>query len=324
MKDVVRIPKRSKPVDYLFLIRPTLLVPVWTLLLIGHYRGLSYIGQGSYGWDLERFSFSVQFIYVFLLYSALMGGVYVLNQIVDRETDKRNEKLFLLSAGIVPLWLAVLEMLLLFLVPLFLSVLLGGRIFLLMLISLVMGVLYSTPPFRMKGRPVADLLFNALGYGMVNFLVGWVVAGPLSKAAFAHAIPYCLAVGGVFVNTTIPDIKGDRADGAITTGVLLGEVRTAYLGLVLILLAGLASLFLKDMVCLIAALVAVPFFVLAVVKKNRRWYLRSFRIGAPTLVVAAAILFPYYILLLLFTLFSMKVYYRKRFDLAYPSIVDER
>lgn len=320
----MRIPKRSKPLDYLFLIRPTLLVPVWTLLLIGYYRGLYDFGNGSYGWDLERFSFSVRFIHIFLLYSALMGGIYVLNQIVDRETDKRNEKLFLLSAGIVPLWLAAVEMVLLFLASLLLSILLGGRIFLLMLISLVMGVLYSAPPFRMKGRPIADLLFNALGYGMVNFLMGWAAAGPLNKAAFIHAIPYCLAVGGVFVNTTIPDIEGDRADGAVTTGVRLGEVPTAYVGLVLILLAGLASLLLKDMVCLVAALVAVPFFILAVVKRNRRWYLRSFRIGAPTLVVAAAILFPYYVILLLFTLFSMKVYYRKRFDLAYPSIVDER
>ena len=320
----MRIPKRSKPLDYVFLIRPTLLVPVWTLLLIGYYRGMYHFGQGSYGWDLNRFSFSVRFIHVFLLYSALMGGVYVLNQIVDRETDKRNEKLFLLSAGIVPLRLAALEMLFLLFVSLFLSIMLGGWIFLLMVISLVMGVLYSTPPFRMKGRPIADLLFNALGYGMVNFLLGWVAAGPPSRAAFVHAIPYCLAVGGVFVNTTIPDIKGDRADGAITTGVRLGEVPTAYLGLALILLAGLVSLYFMDMVCLVAASVAVPFFILAVVKRNRRWYLRSFRIGAPTLVVAAAVLFPYYVLLLLFTLFSMKVYYRKRFDLAYPSLVDER
>lgn len=320
----MKVPKRSMILDYFFLTRPTLLVPVWTILLIGYYRGLYHFGEASYGWSLDRFSFSVRFLYVFLLYSALMGGVYVLNQIADRETDRRNEKLFLLSAGVVPVWLAVLEMLLLFLIPLLLSVLLGGLIFLLMLISLAMGVLYSAPPFRMKGRPIGDLMFNALGYGMVNFLMGWAVVGPPDKAAFLHAIPYCLAVGGVFVNTTIPDIKGDRADGAITTGVLLGELLTACLGLVLILLAGLASLFLKDLVCLFAALVAFPFFVLAVVKRNRRWYLRSFRIGAPTLVVAAAILFPYYIILLLLTLFSMRAYYRMRFDLAYPSLVDER
>ncbi|MFQ5907115.1 MAG: UbiA family prenyltransferase [bacterium] len=315
----MRIPGSSKPLDYFFLIRPTLLVPVWTLLLIGYYRGLTFCSESP-----ARFGVSPRFVHVFLLYSALMGGVYILNQMVDRETDRRNEKLFLLSAGIVPIRLAVLEMFLLFSAPLLLSLLLGVSYFLLMVISLVMGVLYSAPPFRAKGRPIADLLFNALGYGMVNFLMGWMAAGPLDRAAFAHAVPYCFAVGGVFASTTIPDIKGDRADGAITTGVFLGEVRTATLGLALIVLAALFSVLMRDIICLVAALVAVPFFTLAVLKRTRRWYLWSFRMGAPTLVVAAVVLYPHYLILLLLTLASMRIYYRRRFDLAYPSIADER
>jgi len=315
----MRIPEKSKPLDYLFLIRPTLLVPVWTLLLIGYYRG-----QMFHGVSPARFIVSPRFVYVFLVYSALMGGVYILNQIVDRETDRRNQKLFLLSAGVIPIWVAVLEMFVLFCGPLLLSLLLGRFCFLLMVISLVMGVLYSAPPFRAKGRPIVDLLFNALGYGMINFLMGWIAAGPPSRAAFIHAVPYCLAVGGVFANTTIPDIKGDRADGAVTTGVFLGEVRTAILGLALIVSAALFSIILTDFVCLVAALVAVPFFVLALLKRSRRWYLLSFRLGAPTLVFAAIVLYPYYIILLLLTLVSMRIYYRRRFDLAYPSIAEQR
>jgi 4-hydroxybenzoate polyprenyltransferase len=315
----MKIPEKSSPFDYVFLIRPTLLVPVWTLFLIGYYRGLVFYGRGE-----ERFAIPGKLIYVFILYSALMGAVYILNQIVDRETDKRNQKLFLLSANIVPLRRAIFEMLILFAAPVVLSLFLGGACFLLFAVSLVMGILYSAPPSRTKGRPILDLFSNGLGYGMVNFLVGWIAAGPVGRPAFIHSIPYCLAVGGVFLNTTIPDIKGDRADGAITTGVSLGEVRTAALGLVLVILAGLVSILLKDLVCLASAVVATPFFIVAVLKRERKWYLRSFRIGAPTLVIAAAILFPYYIVLLLLTLFSMKIYYRRRFDMSYPSIVDER
>jgi 4-hydroxybenzoate polyprenyltransferase len=314
----MRMPESGKPIDYFFLARPTLLVPVWTLLLLGYYRGVANRGGA---W---RFLVSRDFVLIFLLYSALMGGVYILNQIVDRETDRKNEKLFLISGGMVPIPCAVCEMSILFAVPLIVSFFMETTYFILVLISLVMGVLYSVPPVRMKGRPLADLAFNALGYGLVNFLVGWAASGGIDKAAFIQSVPYCLAVGGVFANTTIPDIEGDRADRAITTGVLLGEVRTALLGFLLILLSVVASIVLRDFVCLCAALVASPFFAVAVLKKDRKWYLRSFRIGAPTLVIAAVVLFPYYLALLLITLLSMRFYYRRRFDLAYPSILSER
>jgi 4-hydroxybenzoate polyprenyltransferase len=315
----MKIPEKSILPDYLFLARPTLLVPVWTILLMGYYRGLVHLnGQAP------RFVFPARFVYVFLIYSALMGGVYILNQITDRETDRKNEKLFLLSAGIVPPRLAVLEMLLLFCVSISLSFCFDSHYPILFGVSLTMGILYSTPPVRAKGRPFLDLIFNSLGYGMVSFLVGWSGAGPPVKAALVHAAPYCLAVGGVFVNTTIPDIEGDRSDGAITTGVCLGEHRAAVLGLSLIVGAALASLVLRDIVCFAASAAALPFFILAVLKRNRRWYLRSFRIGAPTLVIAAVLLFPWYLALLLVTLVSMRVYYKYRFGLPYPSVLSER
>jgi 4-hydroxybenzoate polyprenyltransferase len=315
----MRIPKSSGFFDYIFLMRPTLLVPVWTILLIGYYRGLVHFGRGT-----MRFVFPEQFIYVFVIYSTLMGGVYIANQIADRETDRKNEKLFLLSAGVVPLWHAVLEMAFLFLIPLIFSFCIGRYYSILFGISLVLGILYSAPPVRAKGRPILDLLFNSVGYGMVNFLVGWAGAGPLGKAALIHAVPYCLAVGGVFVNTTIPDIAGDRADGAITTGVFLGEVRTAVLGFTLMVGAALASAIVRDLVCLASSLIALPFFAAAVLNRNRRWYLRSFRIGAPVLVAAAFFLFPYYLVLLVVTLLSMRVYYKSRFDFSYPSVMSER
>ncbi len=314
----MRMPNSARPSDYFFLARPTLLVPVWTLLLLGYYRGFVHRGRA---WG---FLVSKELVLIFIVYSALMGGIYILNQIVDRETDRKNEKLFLLSGGVVPIRSAVWEMFALLAGPLVFSVFLGVDYFFLVLVSLVMGVLYSVPPFRVKGRPLADLVFNALGYGMVSFLVGWAASGAIEGAAFIRSVPYCLAVGGVFANTTIPDIEGDRADRAITTGVLLGDVRTAFLGFSLILLSAAASVVLRDLVCLSAALVASPFFAVAVLKRERRWYLRSFRIGAPTLVIAAVILFPYYLALLLVTLLTMRFYYRRRFDLAYPSVLSER
>ncbi|MCK4571813.1 hypothetical protein KAT89_02680, partial [candidate division WOR-3 bacterium] len=89
--------------DYFILMRPTLFIPVWMFFLLG-----VHFADGS---------LNFRSISIFILYTSLMGGVYILNQIVDRESDRKNEKLFLLSDEIIPISYAYLEMLLLFIIP---------------------------------------------------------------------------------------------------------------------------------------------------------------------------------------------------------------
>ncbi|MCH7760013.1 UbiA family prenyltransferase [candidate division TA06 bacterium] len=322
---------RANPFDYLFLVRPTLLIPVWTFLLLGYYWGMrtAEFGVRNADWGVGYSSFRIPpstFLWAFLLYSALMSGVYILNQVLDRETDRMNQKLFLLSERVIPVKFALMEMGLLFLIALTLSIsmfhftLFTAFVFL----SLVMGILYSVPPIKIKGRPFLDLLWNSTGFGLVSFSVGWLTVSPFSLATVYHSIPYVLSVGAVFLNTTIPDISGDEKAGDKTTGVLLGRRRTAALGTLFLLFALLTSFLIRDSICFIAALFALPPFLLALKKEEMRFYLLSIRIGAPLLVLLTIYLYPFYLLLLVLTYFSMRIYYQRRFHLAYPSLFNKK
>lgn len=330
---------RRTPFDYLFLLRPTLLVPVWTFLLLGYYWG-SRVDSESGLWKLEdgitfikglfssiNFNFQISnfqspFLWAFLLYSCLMGGVYILNQIADRETDRINQKLFLLSLGIIPLSFAYLEMGILFACALLLSFFIFQFSFFsgFVLLSLLVGILYSFPPLKLKGRPFMDLLSNSIGFGFINFSTGWLTIAPFSHATVFHSIPYVLSVGAVFLYTTLPDIEGDEKAGDRTTGVLLGRRKSGFLGVILLLSALLSSLSIGDPFCMTVAILALPLFLLGIWKDEMRFYLLSIRISAPLLVLWTAVLFPLFFILLGITLLSMRIYYQKRFGFPYPSI----
>lgn len=322
---------RASFFDYLFLIRPTLLIPVWTFLLLGYYWG-ERIGEfrvRSAEWGVWNFALRIptsEFLWTFLLYSLLMSGVYILNQIADRATDRTNQKLFLLSEGTVPVSSALLEMGLLLLVSLSLTIVLFNFSWLtgFVLLSLLMGILYSTSPIKAKGRPFIDLLWNSVGFGFVNFSIGWLAVAPFSLSTLYHSIPYVFSVGGVFLNTTIPDMTGDEKAGNRTTGVLLGKKKTGLLSAIFLFMALLSSVLFKDLICFTASLLALPFFLIAILKDKMRYYFLSIRIGAPLLVLLTVLLFPLYLPLLVITYFSLRGYYKKRFDYLYPSLLSKK
>lgn len=304
--------KRKNFFDYIFILRPTLLVPVWTFLLLGYYRAL----------EEPRVHLRVdpRFVWVFLLYTGLMGGIYILNQIVDRETDRANKKLYLVSEGYVPVKFAYLEMVGLFVIAFLLFLRFPFSLFLFILLSFGLGIVYSVPPLKLKGRPFWDLLSNSLGYGLLNFGVGWMTIRPISGQMFLHSLPYIFSVGAVFVNTTIPDIPGDERSGDRTTGVALGMRKSLLLSSLLLSFALISSLLLKDWICLGASVWSLPLFVRAAIRADLRSCFQSMRIGAPSLVILTGFLFPAFLLLLLLAFFSMRIYYKQRFGVLYPTI----
>jgi 4-hydroxybenzoate polyprenyltransferase len=213
----------KKIFDHIFLLRPTLWVPVWTFFLLGVYQGRIV--------SMERIH-TPRIALAFILYTLLMGATYILNQIVDIESDRANKKLYLLPEGHIRVSHAWVELVGLFALSWVLAISFSAQFKILLLVSMILGILYSACPFGFKGRPILDLLSNALGYGVLAFSLGWVTVAPFSGATLLHSLPYFFAVGAVFINTTIPDIKGDKSAGEITTGVFLGEIKSYWLSTV--------------------------------------------------------------------------------------------
>jgi 4-hydroxybenzoate polyprenyltransferase len=303
----------KKPIvlfDYVFLLRPTLFYPVWTFFLAGFWSG----SRSS------RPSPSFPFLLGCLsALTALLGGIYIFNQIADRKTDKANGKLFLLANGIVPVRSAVLEAALLTAAATAAAVFLHFRLALLFLtIFLVTGVAYNVPPFSWKNRPIAGLFTNVLG-GVLIYAGGWLAAGGRGIFPFESAA-YACAVAAAYLCTTLPDMKGDKKTGKITFPIRYG-VRTAlFWSLGFDVMSVLLSLVFRNWMLFIPALIALPFFIRAAAGSSFPDSVRATKLSILALAGSVCAVYPSYLVPVLGVFFLSKWYYRKRFGFDYPSL----
>lgn len=306
--------KKIHPFDYFFILRPLILIPVWDFFLIGSYRAR---GARGFTWDMAL---------GLLIYTMLMGGVYILNQIMDIETDRINKKLFLLTAGYVTVKTATFQMTALWLAAVILAYKSGLAFMLFIALSLILGVAYSLPPIKLKGKPFLDLLANGFGYGLVNFGLGWLIFRPFTWSILGIFLPYLLSIAAVFVNTTIVDAEGDRKAGERTTAVLIGAPMSYALSSLLMAGAIIASALRKDLICLIPSAVSLPLFLVAALccfqknKVDRKLTILSFRLPGLLFTLVTGYLYPPYFLFLIVLLIAMRIYYKKRFGMNYPTL----
>lgn len=304
-----RRPGRAVPADYIFLLRPTILVPVWTFFLLGaaHGAGPDPIPAGRLLAGIACFT-------------AMMGAVYIVNQITDRESDRANDKLFLLSHGIVGLRGARIEAGALAAVAVAGAALLSSAFLVLLGVGLLLGLGYSIEPVRLKRRPALDLAASGLGSGVVNTLAGWTAVGaPLS--GLGALAPYPFAVAAVHLMTTLADIEGDGAFGLRTSGVALGKGRGAVAAVVLMAVSAAAAAAAQNQTALICAVVSLPFFIYAGRRgsgADSRTVLLPARAATLAYSLAAAFSFPGYLLWLVAVLALTRLYYRRRFGIRYP------
>lgn len=300
--------------DYFFLLRPLILIPVWNFLLIG-----SFLARG-------RGSFSTDILLGVVLYTCVMGGVYILNQIMDRETDKVNKKLFLISEGYIPLRHAYVEMFLLWIFAVLLSLQFGMLFVSAVVISIILGIFYSTPPIKLKGKPILDTLANGVGYGMVNLAIGWLLVSVYEVTMFYRFFPYVLSISAVFVNTTIVDLEGDRQAGEYTTAVLFGIPASYIVSTLLMAGAVLWAYYNKDLVCLIPAVISFPLYIYTMLyalskhRVHRKMTIASFRLPGLLFTIVTVYLYPIYAVFLIILFLGMRMYYKKRFNLFYPTL----
>jgi 4-hydroxybenzoate polyprenyltransferase len=257
------------------------------------------------------------------LYSALMGAVYIVNQIFDVETDRLNRKLFLVAEGYVDRTAIIIEAAALFAGAIAVSFwqfppLVGW----LVVASGALGLLYSVPPFKFKARPLLDLLANGVGYGGLAFACGRIADGGNAEGMWLAALPYVLAVSAVYLNTTLPDYQSDKATGNITSGVFFGGRVTTWLALVLMAVAAALAWRTGDRLCLVAGTCSLPLFLLAAVTQRMKWAMLSYQGGALLLVALVGLAFPVFFVMLVITYAALKYYNKWRFGMDYPKFAD--
>lgn len=88
----------------------------------------------------------------------------------------------------------------------------------------VLSVLYSVPPPRLKARAGWDLLINMVGFGALTPLAGWGISGrPLPAWFLVACAGFALLFGALYPTTQIYQIEEDRARGDRTLVIRCGE-----------------------------------------------------------------------------------------------------
>jgi len=297
--------------DYVFILRPTLFYPIWTFFLAGHWGG-SRMGNG------HGTIAGSTFFPVILALSLIVGCVFILNQIKDIETDRVNGKLFLMSDGIISIKAAYIEAALLALAGLISGFLINLQVGLLLVVLLILsGCCYNYPPASWKNHPIMGIVTNA-GAGLLIYSLGWFSAGGQGLVPLV-SLAYVMAGAAVYLNTTLPDRKGDESTGKITFGVKYGVQKTAIWALVFEVLMLVLAAWFKDQLLFISGLIMLPFFIFGAVKATVDNVTRATKFSVLALAGAVCIFYPLYLLPVFGVFFLSKWYYKIRFNLNYPS-----
>ena len=310
--------------DMTFLSRPVLLVPVWGFSLLGYFACLH--DQGG-GWRILTVRTADPVTPVWLLvFSSSVACVYVLNQIADVAVDRDNPGFALLSHGGVPMraaWPAAA----IFAASSMMPVMYGRPVLaLLSAAAIILGAAYSFRPSGLSGRPFADFLANAAGYGIVAFGAGWHLAGgDIATTIFLRAAaPYFLLMCAGSISSTLPDVDGDRRNGKRTTAVFLGEGRANLLALVFVT-AGLAvAVARRDWAAAVCAAAAWPLYILYAFYRTRTIMEAVYKVGGAACMGVAGLLYPPLIAAGILIFYATRLYFKYRFNIAYPSLLPAR
>tara|TARA_Y100001968_G_scaffold116093_2_gene105453 strand:+ start:4199 stop:5173 length:975 start_codon:yes stop_codon:yes gene_type:complete len=305
--------------DKLFLLRPSLFFPVWIMISAGMISSSMQIDRYRI-WINE---FNLNTFLVFFGITLVSGATFIINQIHDVESDDINEKLFLFKDNFSIDFALKLNKILL--IAAMISLIPSGisNIVLASILYCIWGVLYNLKPFEYKQNPLMGLLINIVA-GLILFLVGWNLNGPLNIHTLYFSLPYLLCFSAVSIVTAIPDIKGDLKIGKKTFPIKFGERFTIFFAMMAVLIAFLMGIGNNDPVISTASLVSLPFYIFNLFSLKLNNVLRTIRFSVFNLGFFLMSVYPYLFLINFINFYLIKYYYWHRFDIHYPSfLIDE-
>lgn len=314
--------RQLKYLDYFFLTRPILFLPGWATLIAGYLSASSSSNflNSLINWNIQIEFWNRDILAGMFIFSLAMGGSFILNQLKDVHSDTRNNKLFLLGDGHVPIKHGYVESLLFIGLSLVFSARISLPLFWVMAIFILLtGYLYNFAPFNFKDKPISGLVANML-MGWLAFAMGWVLSQPMTDSMILYSMPYLFFNTSLYFLTTLPDMKGDAVSQKITFPVRFGLTTTVWMSFTAFIAAVIFSLILNDQLLLMTLIFVSPLLVRLIFTQT---------ISAAILVVKTGILFfcliisikiPVFLIILISLLLLTRIYYRKRFQFDYPNL----
>ena len=253
------------------LVRPKLWLASTATLLIG--LNYAFYVEGNVIWP----NFLLVFIALLIVGPLVSGGAVSINQYYDFEIDRKSShpERFALVVGNIRKQNALILGLFLLLTAISLSLYINLFAFLLTLIGIIISVIYSAPPIRLKTKPFIDSLINGIAYGILPTLMGWCLLRTFSIDPLIISIPSFLGLTSSHMLLAIPDERIDRSFQIKTTAVFLGSKQTIVVASILLVsMFSLIGLYIVIKVLPILTILVFPigFFIL-------REYLRLYKEG---------------------------------------------
>jgi chlorophyll synthase len=163
------------------------------------------------------------------------------------------------------------------------------------ILGLCVATLYSIPPFRLKGRPLASILAQAAGYGPIAFYIGFLsMSNNITRASILISLLIGAWVGCLGLTADLLDFEDDRRERIRTLCVRAGRT-----------VASLVIIFVPWIVCCAAWLllcknifeIAVAYCLLSIMLVGHSalvWKYRFVRLppGVHAFTVLLEVLFP--------------------------------
>jgi 4-hydroxybenzoate polyprenyltransferase len=303
-----------KPFDLFFLTRPALLSASCVFFFAGAVSATRSL-DGPYPAGLM-----LKALPNLLLFVLVTSWAFVINQMLDVRSDRLNKKAYILPSGVVTMTESLVVLLVLGTLAVLLSLGRDATVRYLVWAGLALGLVYSLPPLRLKGRPVGDLLANVAGFAVIGFAMGWLAYSDPGSGLVVRSVPYSLAMAAIFLNTCIPDESGDRAAGDRTSCVVFGKAAAAKAALVLLVLSAVAAFVLGEALCGLAVLASLAAFVAVAVEPVAGNSVIASQLSTRILFVMVSVKVPVLGVLGIASYAAAKVYYAKRFGLDYPNL----
>lgn len=94
-------------------------------------------------------------------------------------------------------------------------------VFLLAVVGVIIGIIYSFPP-RLKDLPFGDIIANSVSAGFICYAMGWCTLKGFSEVPILRAAWFMCLIASTYLLTVIIDFDSDKKAGLRTTTTFLG------------------------------------------------------------------------------------------------------
>jgi len=296
-----------KVLDFIFAARPMLHLPIWTIYLLSL-------------WLLGRIDLTPRDFLIVAALSLNAAAAYYINQIYDYQSDLINEKLGFLQKGLLDKNQLIAVAVILWSISVIISFWVNWGAGVINIMLIILGLLYSLPPARLKDRPIWGLAANSIGIGVLIPMAAAFITGKFSGHTILPCLYFFLTVASAHLMTVIPDRQGDIRTGKKTLAFYLSDGKIIVWASIFILSAILPALLMLNFFLIGVCLLTFVLLMTAASLKKTSALLFACKFPILLLSLLAGYYYPVYLIFLVVLLISTRLYYRRRFGIVYPRI----